>query len=106
MADVMAAPVQAINPPAADVPPSLLPPPADEEPVDEELLEVFIEEVGEVLETIAEYLPQWQADTANKDALIEVRRAFHTLKGSGRMVRALIIGELAWSIENLSLIHI
>ncbi|HBZ99939.1 MAG TPA: hypothetical protein DEO97_15070, partial [Pseudomonas sp.] len=26
---------------------------------------------------------------------------FHTLKGSGRMVRALIIGELAWSIENL-----
>ncbi|WP_296277397.1 Hpt domain-containing protein [Pseudomonas sp. UBA7530] len=101
MADVMAAPVQAINPPAADVPPSLLPPPADEEPVDEELLEVFIEEAGEVLETIAEYLPQWQADTANKDALIEVRRAFHTLKGSGRMVRALIIGELAWSIENL-----
>ncbi|MFV3384202.1 Hpt domain-containing protein [Pseudomonas sp. NY15364] len=101
MADVMAAPVQAINPPAADVPPSLLPPPADEEPVDEELLEVFIEEVGEVLETIGEYLPQWQADTDNKDALIEVRRAFHTLKGSGRMVRALIIGELGWSIENL-----
>ncbi|WP_192980358.1 Hpt domain-containing protein [Pseudomonas sp. EggHat1] len=101
MADVMAAPVQAINPPAADVPPSLLPPPADEEPVDEELLEVFIEEVGEVLETIGEYLPQWQADTENKDALIEVRRAFHTLKGSGRMVRALIIGELGWSIENL-----
>src|SRR5690606_9745302 len=101
MADVMAAPVQAINPPAADVPPSLLPPPADEEPVDEELLEVFIEEAAEVLETIAEYLPQWQADTGNKDALIEVRRAFHTLKGSGRMVRALIIGELAWSIENL-----
>lgn len=101
MADVMAAPVQAINPPAADVPPSLLPPPADEEPIDDELLEVFIEEAGEVLETIAEYLPQWQADTENKDALIEIRRAFHTLKGSGRMVRALVIGELGWSIENL-----
>ena len=101
MADVMAAPVQAINPPAQDVPPSLLPPPADEEPVDEELLEVFVEEAGEVLETIAQYLPQWRADTANKEALSEVRRAFHTLKGSGRMVRALVIGELAWSIENL-----
>src|SRR5690606_27631293 len=37
----------------------------------------------------------------DKDALTEVRRAFHTLKGSGRMVRALIIGELAWSIENM-----
>lgn len=101
MADVMAAPVQAINPPAAEVPPSLLPPPADEEPVDEDLLEVFIEEAGEVLETIAEYLPRWQADNDDKNALIEVRRAFHTLKGSGRMVRALVIGELAWSIENL-----
>ncbi|KRW61569.1 Hpt domain-containing protein [Pseudomonas sp. TTU2014-080ASC] len=101
MADVMAAPVQAINPPAVDAPPSLLPPPADEEPVDEELLEVFIEEVGEVLETIGEFFPQWCADSDNKEALTEVRRAFHTLKGSGRMVRALIIGELAWSIENL-----
>ncbi|MGH8435236.1 MAG: Hpt domain-containing protein, partial [Pseudomonas sp.] len=101
MAEVMAAPVQATNPPAQDVPPSLLPPPADEEPLDEELLEVFTEEVGEVLETIAEYLPQWRADTENKNALSEVRRAFHTLKGSGRMVRALVIGELGWSIENL-----
>src|SRR3990167_7043025 len=101
MADVMAAPVQAINPPAHDVPPSLLPPPADEEPVDEELMEVFIEEVGEVLETIAEYFPQWCADSENKEALAEIRRAFHTLKGSGRMVRALVIGELGWSIENL-----
>nr|WP_288452625.1 Hpt domain-containing protein [uncultured Pseudomonas sp.] len=101
MADVMAAPVQAINPPAANVPPSLLPPPADEEPIDEELREVFIEEAGEVLETIAEFLPRWCADTDDHEALTEIRRAFHTLKGSGRMVRALVIGELAWSIENL-----
>ncbi len=101
MADVMAAPSQAINPPAREVPPSLLPPPADEEPMDDELLEVFIEEAGEVMQTIAEYLPKWQAELADKGALSELRRAFHTLKGSGRMVRALVIGELAWSIENL-----
>ncbi|TKD36272.1 Hpt domain-containing protein [Azotobacter chroococcum] len=101
LAEVLAAPVQAINPPAGEVPPSLLPPPADEAPVDEDLLEVFIEEAGEVLETLGEYFPQWCADTSDKEALVEVRRAFHTLKGSGRMVRALIIGELAWSIENL-----
>ncbi|WP_437879359.1 Hpt domain-containing protein [Pseudomonas sp. LRF_L74] len=101
MADVMAAPTLAINPPARDVPPSLLPPPADEEPIDEELLEVFVEEAAEVLETIGEYLPRWRADTDDKEALGEVRRAFHTLKGSGRMVRALVIGELGWSIENL-----
>ncbi|OWP52509.1 Hpt domain-containing protein [Pseudomonas nitroreducens] len=101
LAEVMAAPVQAINPPAQDVPPSLLPPPADEEPIDDELREVFIEEAGEVLETIGEHLPTWLANTDDRDSLTEIRRAFHTLKGSGRMVRALVIGELAWSIENL-----
>ncbi|MCY1337066.1 Sensor histidine kinase RcsC [compost metagenome] len=101
LAEVMAAPVPAFNPPARDVPPSLLPPPADEEPVDDELQEVFIEEAGEVLETLAEYLPRWRADSNDRDSLGEVRRAFHTLKGSGRMVRALVIGELSWSIENL-----
>nr|WP_294977469.1 Hpt domain-containing protein [uncultured Pseudomonas sp.] len=101
LAEVMAAPTQAINPPAQDVPPSLLPPPADEEPMDEELREVFIEEAGEVLETIGAHLPAWLADGDERDALTEIRRAFHTLKGSGRMVRALVIGELAWSIENL-----
>ncbi|AYF89031.1 response regulator [Pseudomonas sp. DY-1] len=101
LAEVMAAPVPAFNPPAREVPPSLLPPPADEEPVDDELQEVFIEEAGEVLETLAEYLPRWRADSNDRDALGEVRRAFHTLKGSGRMVRALVIGELSWSVENL-----
>lgn len=101
LAEVMAAPVSAINPPAQDVPPSLLPPPADEEPIDEELREVFIEEAGEVLETIGEHLPTWLVTTDDRDSLTEIRRAFHTLKGSGRMVRALVIGELAWSIENL-----
>ncbi|MCY1277830.1 Sensor histidine kinase RcsC [compost metagenome] len=101
LAEVMAAPVPAFNPPAREVPPSLLPPPADEEPVDDELQEVFIEEAGEVLETLAEYLPRWHADSNDREALGEVRRAFHTLKGSGRMVRALVIGELSWSVENL-----
>ncbi|MCJ1886840.1 Hpt domain-containing protein [Pseudomonas sp. LA21] len=101
IAEVMATPTQAINPPAQDVPPSLLPPPADEEPMDDELREVFIEEAAEVLETIGEHLPAWLANADERDALSEIRRAFHTLKGSGRMIRALIIGELAWSIENL-----
>ena len=30
-----------------------------------------------------------------------MRRGFHTLKGSGRMVGASLIGEFAWSVENL-----
>ena len=35
------------------------------------------------------------------DSLMDLRRAFHTLKGGGRMVGATAIGELSWSLENL-----
>ena len=45
--------------------------------------------------------PQWEQNPLELDALRDVRRAFHTLKGSGRMVGAQRIGEFAWSIENL-----
>lgn len=105
IADVLASPVSAVNPPALHTPASLLPPPVDEEAVDDELLEVFLEETDEVLAALREYLPQWIGSLndarSNTTALTEVRRAFHTLKGSGRMVRALILGELAWAVENL-----
>ncbi|MFJ2487686.1 Hpt domain-containing protein [Pseudomonas sp. NPDC087639] len=101
LADVLASPVPAINPPAVVTPGSLMPPPADEEPVDDELREVFLEETDEVLEVLHEYLPRWTANPQDRAALTELRRAFHTLKGSGRMVRALILGELAWAVENL-----
>ncbi|KQV23452.1 histidine kinase [Pseudomonas sp. Root329] len=101
LADVLASPVSSVNPPALTIPGSLLPPPTGEEPVDDELREVFLEETDEVLEILREYLPRWSADPESKSALSELRRAFHTLKGSGRMVRALVLGELAWAVENL-----
>ncbi|QAY83752.1 Hpt domain-containing protein [Pseudomonas arsenicoxydans] len=101
LADVLASPVSSVNPPALNTPGSLLPPPAGEEPVDDELREVFLEETDEVLQVLREYLPRWVANPDDKAALSELRRAFHTLKGSGRMVRALVLGELAWAMENL-----
>ncbi|UWF48985.1 Hpt domain-containing protein [Pseudomonas sp. N3-W] len=101
LAQVLANPVSAVNPPALITPGSLMPPPPGEAPVDDELREVFLEETDEVLEVLREYLPRWIADPADTAALSELRRAFHTLKGSGRMVRALVLGELAWAVENL-----
>ncbi len=68
---------------------------------DEEIVEIFVEEVDEVLQTIDEWLPVWSAELQHEEALTEVRRAFHTLKGSGRIVGANVIGELAWSVENM-----
>ncbi|MFT5082628.1 MAG: chemosensory pili system protein ChpA (sensor histidine kinase/response regulator) [Lentisphaeria bacterium] len=72
-----------------------------ESDIDDEIIEIFIQEAGEVLETLAEHFPKWRAAASDTDSLVIVRRAFHTLKGSGRMVEANDIGELAWSIENM-----
>ncbi|PID43745.1 MAG: hybrid sensor histidine kinase/response regulator [Proteobacteria bacterium] len=69
--------------------------------VDEEIIEIFLEESEEVLGVVHEQLPVYLADYDNREALAEVRRSFHTLKGSGRMVHATFVGELSWSIENM-----
>jgi chemosensory pili system protein ChpA (sensor histidine kinase/response regulator) len=74
---------------------------ADAEHLDPELLELFIEEAKEEVASIKRRLPAWQENPSNMEALITVRRSFHTLKGSGRMVGAERIGEYCWSIENL-----
>ena len=69
--------------------------------IDEEIREVFVEEVAEVLDAMASAYPQWLADTANFDRLTPIRRAYHTMKGSGRLVGAMALGEFSWKIENM-----
>lgn len=73
----------------------------DDDLIDDEIIEIFLEEAEEVLETINEYWPQYKSDLNHDEARTTVRRSFHTLKGSGRMVQANIVGELAWAIENM-----
>jgi len=71
------------------------------EEIDPEILDIFVEEAREELEVIREYVAKWLADEDDTDALITFRRSFHTLKGSGRLVGAKVIGEFAWAIENM-----
>ena len=73
----------------------------DEDEIDEEIIEIFVEEAAEVQQTLADTLPKVRAALDDEESLIVVRRAFHTLKGSGRMVEAKQVGELAWSIEHM-----
>lgn len=73
----------------------------DDDLIDDEIIEIFLEEAEEVGDTLNEFWPQFKADQNDQEALTTVRRAFHTLKGSGRMVKAGFIGELAWSVENM-----
>lgn len=98
--EVVAEPVAAA--PAPTPPPVAKPAARDENDlIDDEIVEIFVEEAGEVLEALNEYFPRWAANQNDQEALVEFRRAFHTLKGSGRMVGASTVGELAWSIENM-----
>lgn len=102
-----AEPAPAVEPAAPDREPSpamaaQTPPvafaPAD---VDPEIREVFIEEAEEVLQTLQRALPRWLRHPDERDVLGTIRRAFHTLKGSGRMVGAVDIGEMSWAIESM-----
>lgn len=71
------------------------------EEIDDEILEIFMEEAEEQYQLIDELLAVWVADTSQEDALIDMRRSFHTLKGSGRLVGANDLGEFAWAFENV-----
>lgn len=68
---------------------------------DPEFVEVFMEEARNELGAIREHLVTWQQHLDNREALTTIRRAFHTLKGSGRMVGATVIGDFAWEFEEL-----
>ncbi len=72
---------------------------ASAEAIDAELLGVYLEESDEVLATIRKHLDTVREQHANKEALTTIRRGFHTLKGSGRMVGLMRLGEAAWAVE-------
>ena len=71
------------------------------EHADPELMNLFIEEAHEELVRIQHCFPAWDHNPLERDSLVTVRRSFHTLKGSGRMVGARELSEFAWAIENL-----
>ena len=79
--------VQLIDAPAAEV--------------DQEILEIFLEEASEVVATIYEQLAILSGKQHDNDALTTIRRSYHTLKGSGRMVGLNDLGEVAWNCEQV-----
>ncbi len=69
--------------------------------VDPELLDIFLEEATEVVQNIEAAAPKCAANPQDWEELTIIRRGFHTLKGSGRMVGLMDLGEIAWEIEQL-----
>jgi chemosensory pili system protein ChpA (sensor histidine kinase/response regulator) len=100
--------------PAAMEPEPMLPAPARLEPAadvndfteDDEMREIFLEEAREV---VAEGQAAYQELARSPDELpllTTLRRAFHTLKGSSRMVGLKDFGEAAWICEQLYNTHL
>ena len=67
--------------------------------VDAELLQIYLEEAREVLGNVDAGLVALRADPMRHDAFVGIRRGFHTLKGSGRMVGLAAPAEIAWEVE-------
>ncbi|MBT8434570.1 MAG: Hpt domain-containing protein, partial [Gammaproteobacteria bacterium] len=68
---------------------------------DPEILEIYLEEAGEEAQNIARLQQDWLLHPEDENAVKNIRRAFHTIKGSGRLVGAMKIGEFAWDYEQL-----
>ncbi|HSV35446.1 MAG TPA: Hpt domain-containing protein [Ramlibacter sp.] len=87
---------------AASVKPVATPAPAAQADIEEDdLLDIFLEEAREVVQNGLTAIKALGANPADVSELTTLRRAFHTLKGSSRMVGLNEFGEAAWSLEQV-----
>jgi len=68
---------------------------------DPEMREIFLEEVREKVSEARQSLTHLSASPSDVEQLTAVRRAFHTFKGSSRMVGLKEFGEASWACEQL-----
>jgi chemosensory pili system protein ChpA (sensor histidine kinase/response regulator) len=68
---------------------------------DEEMRAIFLEEAREVIDAAGQALTALERKPDDVGEFTNVRRAFHTLKGSSRMVGLKDFGEAGWAFEQL-----
>jgi len=73
----------------------------DADGIDDDIREIFLEEMQEEIDNLLNAEKTWLGDPSQKPALVNIRRSFHTLKGSGRLVGAGVLGEFAWKVEDM-----
>jgi chemosensory pili system protein ChpA (sensor histidine kinase/response regulator) len=87
---------------AVKPPPAVVAPVASEPDVEEDdLRDIFLEEAREVVQNGLTAIAALKANPGDVSELTTLRRAFHTLKGSSRMVGLTEFGEAAWSLEQV-----
>jgi chemosensory pili system protein ChpA (sensor histidine kinase/response regulator) len=86
-----------INPPP--VTPQV--PAAEPDIEEDDLVDIFLEEAREVVQTGLAAIEALAVQPGEVSELTTLRRAFHTLKGSSRMVGLMEFGEAAWALEQV-----
>ena len=66
---------------------------------DQELLDSYLEEAEEIYEKLKVSMKELRTNNENESEVLNIRRYFHTLKGSGKMVGLINLGECAWIVE-------
>ena len=70
---------------------------------DPELREVFFAEIEEVTRTLEGAFAAWRVNAADQVALKNLRRGFHTIKGSALLVGSNELGEFCKPLEELTI---
>ncbi|OOG50745.1 Hpt domain-containing protein [Polaromonas sp. C04] len=96
-ADAMAQLAAAASPAPAMDAPAVAQPDIEED----DLRGIFLDEAREVLQSGLAAVGSLAEDTHDQSRQTTLRRAFHTLKGSSRMVGLHEFGEAAWAMEQL-----
>lgn len=69
--------------------------------VDDELVDIFLEEAEELLDSCENSLQRWNSDNNDKDSVQDLQRHLHTLKGGARMADLGPVGNLTHALESL-----
>ena len=87
--------------PSVAAPPAAVAAAQDTTDDDAELLDIFLEEAREVVGNGQAALSVLAVEPSNLAELTTLRRAFHTIKGSSRMVGLNSLGDAGWSLEQM-----
>ncbi|MCY0966369.1 hybrid sensor histidine kinase/response regulator [Parathalassolituus penaei] len=67
----------------------------------DEILEIFLEEAEEIIESVERTLNDWRDDPENLVSVARLQRDLHTLKGGARMAEQPAVAELCHELETL-----
>ncbi len=79
--------------------PESVPLKAAQDAAEAEILDIFVEEADELLEQMDAALSRWEAVPDSADAIEEMMRILHTLKGGARLAAQVDLGDMAHDLE-------